>query len=190
MDIGSKVDALAVRRTAVDLVSDQPSASGSTFHYNQIAELHRYVNETITYVPDPVSTNYVAPPDETLETGAGDCDCQAVLVASLFEAIGATTRIAICESTSGDWHALPEVYLADSEAQLPEVHDALGNYYQSNDIYYGEFAYDYGDGKIWHLADTAMGNYIGDKSGLTDDGYIHVPADGSWNWHNVQYSYT
>ncbi|MFB6107297.1 MAG: hypothetical protein ABEJ82_00450 [Haloplanus sp.] len=48
MDFARKVDPMAVRTTAADLVSDQPSASGGTFHYHQLAELHRYVNENVT----------------------------------------------------------------------------------------------------------------------------------------------
>ena len=164
MSSAEKVDPMAVRTTAADLVSDQPSAEGGTFHYHQIAELHRYVNENITYVPDPSSNNYVAPPNETLKTEAGDCDCQAVLVASLFEAIGATTRLARCESTSGDWHVLPEVYLADSEnVALNDVCDSLGDYYSSYGIDYTGFSWDYDSGKYWFLADIAMGEYVGDK---------------------------
>lgn len=190
MSLADKVDPLAVRTTAADLVSDQPSAGGGTFHYHQIAELHRYVNENITYVPDPSTTNYVAPPEETLRTEAGDCDCQAVLVASLFEAIGATTRLAVCQSTSGDWHALTEVYLADSEeAASSEVVSSLLTYYDSYDIDYTDFWWDYDDGKYWFFADTAMGEYIGDRTILTNNDYIFESGDG-WQWNTVEYYYS
>jgi len=189
MSIASKVDAMSVRTTAADIFSDQPSASGGTFHYHQLAELHRYVNENITYVPDPNSTNYVAPPDETLNTEAGDCDCQAVLVASLFEAIGATTRLVRCESTSGDWHVLPEVYVADSEhTASSEVCPSLSNYYNSYGINYTRFSWDNDNGKYWFLADTAMGEYIGDREILSDNGYIQESGD-SWSWYNAEYEY-
>lgn len=189
MSLASKVDAMAVRTTAADIVSDQPSASGGTFHYHQIGELHRYVNENITYVPDPSTTNYVAPPQETLETEAGDCDCQAVLIASMFEAIGATTRLVRCESTSGDWHVLPEVYLADTEnAALSDVCPSLETYYESYDINYTVFSWDYDDGQYWFLADSAMGEYVGDRTLLVNNGYIHE-SDDSWQWNNVEYYY-
>lgn len=69
---------MAVRTTAADVVSDQPSASGGTFHYHQIVEPDRYVNENTTYVPDPRSRNYAAPPAETLETEVGDCEKENV----------------------------------------------------------------------------------------------------------------
>jgi hypothetical protein len=189
MSSASKVDPMSVRTTAADIVSDQPSASGGTFHYHQIAELHRYVNQNITYVPDPSTTNYIAPPEETLDTEAGDCDCQAVLVASLFEAIGATTRLARCESTSGNWHVLPEVYLTDYEdTALNEVCPSLSDYYSSYGISYSNFCWDYGGGKYWFLADTAMGEYVGDRTLLTNNGYIYDTSNG-WEWNNVEYLY-
>lgn len=190
MSFASTVDPMAVRRHAADIVSDQPSGVDGTFHYHHIAELHRYVNENVTYVPDPRSQNYVAPPEETLEVEAGDCDCQAVLVASLFEAVGATTRLARCESTDGAWHMLPEVYLADSDSETPDISNSLSEYYRSIGKQHGDFHYDYGDDKIWYLADTAMGEYVGDISLLADNGYIHGPeSDGSWTWNNVEYYY-
>ena len=191
MSFTEKVDPLAVRTTAVDVVSDQPSAGGGTFHYHQIAELHRYVNDTVSYVPDPSSTNYVAPPEETLETAAGDCDCQAVLVASLCEAIGATTRLARCQSVSGDWHLLPEVYLADTATgETAEVADSLTEYYYANGDPYNTFYYDADSDGIWYPTDTAMGRYVGDIQQLSDNGYVHGPdADGSWSWNSVEYHY-
>lgn len=191
MSLASKVDPMAVRPTASDLVRDQPAATGGTFQYYQIAELHRFVNETITYVPDPRSTNYVAPPDETLDTQAGDCDCQAVLVASLFEAIGATTRLARCESVDGDWHMLAEVYLADSaNGETETIASSLGDYYDGTGADYDTFYFDIGDGRVWYPADTAMGRYVGDIQQLADNGYIHGPdADHSWSWHHVEYVY-
>ena len=191
MSIAEKVDAMAVRTTAADIVSDQPSASGGTFHYHQVAELHRYVNENITYVPDPSSINYVAPPGETLETGAGDCDCQAVLVASLCEAIGATTRLARCQSINGDWHLLPEIYLADSaNGETADIAGSLTDYYSSYGYGYDTFYYDAGDNRIWYPADTAMGRYVGDIHQLSDNGYVHGPeSGGSWTWNTVEYYY-
>ncbi len=189
MSLASKVDPLAVRTTAVDLVSDQPSGHSGTFHYHQLAELHRFVDENVTYVPDPRSRNYVAPPEETLETNGGDCDCQAVLVASLFEAIGATTRLVTCESTDGNWHALAEVYLADTDEEAVSVADSLGEYYAPRSGY-SQFWYDYGDEKLWYPADTAMGRYVGDIHQLAENGYVHrTESDGTWSWHNVEYDY-
>ncbi len=190
MNAANKIDPMAVRTRAVDLVSDQPSAFNGTFHYHQVAELHRYVNDNITYVPDPTTTNYIAPPEETLETEAGDCDCQAVLVASLCEAIGAQTRLVRCQSANGDWHLLAEIHLASSDQEASsEVCSSLGNYYSSRDLAYSQFSWEYTDGQYWFLADTAMGEYVGDIRSLANNRYIYESNDGSWEWHNAEFQY-
>jgi len=204
-DMKGKVDPAAVSSTAEELAGNQTSEIEGTFSYHQVAELHRYVNENINYVLDPdgdpdVSRSeyghleltdgsgdvYISPPDETLEEGSGDCDCQAVLVASLFEAIGATTRFVCCDNEDGDGHALCEVRLADSpDSNTQEVRSALDSYYSS----YSNFAYDGDSDGIWYPADTAMGRYVGDIGQLSDNGYIHEKADGSWEWHDAEYYY-
>jgi hypothetical protein len=175
---------MAVRSTAARVAGDHPSGGGGSFSYQQAAEIHRYVNENVSYVPDPAGDNYIAPPDETLTTGAGDCDCQAVLVASMLEAIGATTRIVFCSAPDGA-HALSEVRLASSTSETQEVSDALGSYYTS----YGNFAYEPGSDGVWYPADTAMGRYIGDIGQLSDNGYVQQASDGSWSWYDVEYYY-
>jgi hypothetical protein len=204
-DMKGKVDPAAVSSTAEELAGNQTSETEGEFSYRQIAELHRYVNENINYVPDPdgypdVSRSeygyweltdgsgdvYISPPDETLEEGSGDCDCQAVLVASLFEAIGATTRFVCCDNEDGDGHALCEVRLANSpDSNTQEIKSALDSYYAS----YTGFAYETDSDGFWYPADTAMGRFVGDIGQLSDDGYIHEKDDGSWEWHDAEYYY-
>lgn len=185
-----KVDPLAVRSKAVEIAGDHPPGGDGDVSYSQLAAIHQYINENISYVPDPSKKNYVAPPDETLRTGAGDCDCQAVLVASMFEAIGATTRLVLCESVTGDRHLLAEVYLASDSSELQNIHSSLSTYYATQGLGYDSVYYEYESetSRYWYPADTAMGRYIGDIHQLSSNGYINGPAsDGSWSWHNVDY---
>lgn len=191
VDIAGKVDPEAVRTTAADIVGDQSTTDDTTVHVHHLAALHRYVNENVTYAPDPATGNYIAPPAETLETNAGDCDCQAVLVASLFEAIGAETRVVLCESTDGDWHALTEVNLADAErtARRKAV-PSLERYYSTGERSPSTFTWDADDRGVWFLADTAAGDYIGDGTALADAGFIQGTIDdGTWWWYNAEYQY-
>lgn len=81
------------------------------------------------------------------------------------------------------------MYLADSDAETPDVANSLRSYYDAHSVPYDSFSYDYGDGRLWYLADTAMGEYVGDRTFLTDEGYIHASPDGSWEWHDVEYHY-
>jgi transglutaminase-like putative cysteine protease len=190
VDIKTKVDPTAVRSTAEKIVDDQPSRENGNFSYREVAEIHRYVNENISYGPDPDGDVYIAPPEETLEEGAGDCDCQAVLVASLLEAIGATTRIAVCVSTDGGGHALSEVRLADSSgSETQKTEEALRSYYDSMGYTYNDFYFEADDDGIWYPADTASGRYVGDIGQLSEEGFIHEKDDGSWEWHDAEYYY-
>ena len=188
-----EVDPIAVRPVAATIASDHPEALDSTFHYHQAAAIHRYVTENITYVPDPrgSNNNYVASPEETLETGAGDCDCQAVLTASLLGAIGAETRLVRCESVHGEFHMLAEVYLGDvGSGELQPVFDSLAAFYADEGAQYTDFYYSEDDGACWFQADTAMGRYIGDIEILSDEGYIHGPDEAyDWEWHNADFFY-
>lgn len=185
-----RIDPMAVRTTAADIVSSEPTDGTGSWHTRQLAELHTYVNENITYTSDPRARNYVSPPEETLKTGAGDCDCQAVLVASLFEAVGATTRLALCQSYDNEYHMLAEVKLADSWSETSAVNTHLDRYYTSIGQSVDGFYYESDSNGIWYPADTAMGGYIGDIFQLSRGGFIDGPdADGSWSWYTVEYRY-
>jgi len=83
-----------------------------------IYEYLRYGNETRNkwaYVNDPISLEYVRPPNETLSlnanrSGVGDCDDFAILMSALIESIGGRTRIVFAYNESVG-HAYSEVYL-------------------------------------------------------------------------------
>ena len=58
----------------------------------QVRAVHSYVQENIQFVKDVNGVETLATPTKTLEYGKGDCDDQAVLLASLLESIGHPTR--------------------------------------------------------------------------------------------------
>lgn len=58
----------------------------------RIRAIHAFVRDAIRYQLDPVDLEMIQTPDKTMERGAGDCDDQAILVASLLEAIGIPSR--------------------------------------------------------------------------------------------------
>ena len=68
----------------------------------QIKALHRYVQKRIQYVRDIRGVETIATPLVTIQTGQGDCDDQAVLLAALLESIGHRTRfVAIKQNSFG-----------------------------------------------------------------------------------------
>jgi hypothetical protein len=72
-------------------------------------------------------------------SGVGDCDDFAILMSSLIEAIGGTTRIVIaCNSSTKIGHAYVEVYLGKldvPEDRVPEIIAWLKEKYNAENIY-------------------------------------------------------
>lgn len=58
----------------------------------QVQAIHAYVQSNIQFVKDVAGVETLATPIKTLEFRKGDCDDQAVLLASLLESIGHPTR--------------------------------------------------------------------------------------------------
>lgn len=92
---------LPVRELALSLIRHLP---GHKNWVGQIKTLHRYVQKRIQYVRDIRGVETIATPLVTIQTGQGDCDDQAVLLASLLESIGHRTRfVAIRQNSFGDF---------------------------------------------------------------------------------------
>ena len=90
---------IQIRELALSLISDLP---GHKNWVGQIKRLHAYVRDCIQYVRDVNGVETIATPIKTIEYGQGDCDDQAVLLASLLESIGHPTRfVAIKQSPMG-----------------------------------------------------------------------------------------
>jgi transglutaminase-like putative cysteine protease len=92
---------IQIRSLAQNIVSDVPGHKNWTA---QIKSLHAYVRDNVQYVRDVRGIETLATPIKTLETMQGDCDDQAVLLASLLESIGHPTRfVAMKHSTFGPY---------------------------------------------------------------------------------------
>ena len=79
--------------------------------YRQICRqfsLLKYIKENYKYVADPSRFDYFAPPQESMELMAGDCDDYSILIASVMKAIGADVRIIWAPG-----HVYPELYCGD-----------------------------------------------------------------------------
>jgi len=90
---------MQIRSLALALVADVPGHKNWTA---QIKAIHAFVRDSIQYVRDVRGVETIATPIKTLEFRQGDCDDQAVLLASLLESIGHPTRfVAIKQTTFG-----------------------------------------------------------------------------------------
>jgi len=74
--------------------------------------LQAWIQQNIRYVRDPRDVEAVAQPERTLELCSGDCDDQALLLASLAESIGFAARFCAIGVQGDDFsHVLTELLI-------------------------------------------------------------------------------
>ena len=66
--------------------------------YFKIFAVRRWISKRFMYVSDPYGLEYVAPPNQTLKTLAGDCDDLAVLLAVLYRSVGLDAGVALIDT--------------------------------------------------------------------------------------------
>lgn len=188
VDYRALVDANSVRTLAVNIASAHLENKLAVLL--RAAALFEYVKKNVTYVPDPIHMSggemidgdYVAPPVETLDARGGDCDDQAVLIASLFSAVGIENRMRLIGNTNNEWHLLTEFRVDLS--LMDEFIAALDGFYDSEARDTGPRTYVYfteNDG-VWLLADTTR-DYVGDYQSLMEQGFLYTSDDGIY-WTN------
>ncbi len=188
VDYRDLVDPSSVRALAVKIASAHQENELAVLL--RAAALFEYVKKNVTYVPDPshmsegemVDGDYVAPPVETLDTRGGDCDDQAILIASLFSAVGIENRMRLISNTDNEWHLLTEFRVDLS--LMDQFIGALDGFYDSEQRDSGPRTYVYftEDDGIWLLADTTR-DYVGDYQSLMDQGFLYTSDDGIY-WTN------
>lgn len=99
---------IELRELALSLLRNVP---GHKNFRGQVQALRDYVANYIQYVRDINGVETVQSPIKTLEYGAGDCDDQATLLATLLESVGFRARfVAIKTEPSGPFcHVFTEV---------------------------------------------------------------------------------
>ncbi|MEM4571040.1 MAG: transglutaminase domain-containing protein, partial [Desulfurococcaceae archaeon] len=94
----------------------------------KIVAIASWVSENVKYVSDPYGIEYPADPRETLKARAGDCEDFAVLLASLYRAVGLRSAVGLID-TNGDRRADHATALVAVErGELVELTNALGRY--------------------------------------------------------------
>lgn len=138
------------------------------YNIYQICSLFDDTKNNIQYISDPRGRDVWSPPYDTLTVEAGDCDDYAILLASLVESIGGTTRIYLT-----DTHAFAAVYIGD-EKNTADVVEAIGNYYGHVPVYYTTDEYG-----SWLMLDPTSNVYPGGLPGGT------APSGDGWTFMNT-----
>lgn len=102
-----------VRESALSITS------GAQGWIAQVRDIQQWVQDNIRYVQDPYDdqggVELIQSPQKTLDYGAGDCDDQSILVASLLSAIGHPARfIAVGFQGEGLSHVLSQTKVTNT----------------------------------------------------------------------------
>jgi hypothetical protein len=146
---------LAVRQAAAQAISKHPGA----FSINQLMDVYDWVHTNVFYQNVPIDMWPPYPPNETLRTKSGDCKNQAVLIASMVEAIGGSARVLYIPDCR---HAFTEVYLGN-QTDVDELNSAIWSHYNApgGQTNWHTHTHD-GITENWFIFDTAGGSYPGD----------------------------
>ncbi len=127
-----------VHNKAVELAARSPGP----YNIGQICFIDEYLRDNWRYIADPRGVDYYGSASNTLLlgkeldcVGAGDCDDYAILMTSLLESIGGTTRIILaCNGIS--CHIFTEVYIGPADDDTTHsIVSWLKNKYKCDEIH-------------------------------------------------------
>ncbi|MFP4546373.1 MAG: transglutaminase-like domain-containing protein [Methanomassiliicoccales archaeon] len=145
--INGKVDYQASEAVADRIRSDVPMDRS----VNQIAAAFQWVRDNVEYKSDAYG-DYWQSASETLERGTGDCEDQAILLTSIYGALGLQGRVNII-----DQHAFASVYVGNDSGSMSDVEETLESVYWT-DLPMSYLQDDYG---YWLITDTTGFIYPG-----------------------------
>ncbi len=172
---------LNVRVAASNAIRNDAGA----YNINQLFDIYDWVKENIIYQSVPLAGIPYAP-SQTLATKSGDCKNQAVLIASMIEAIGGTAKVVADPSCK---HAYTIVLFGSSGSDISSFTQAVTAHYGSG-VSVSYFTYKDG---IWVIFDPAGGNYPGDTlpecSGNRELEFITSCLDCTNQYSNMPYTF-
>lgn len=127
----------------------------------KIITIGEWVSLNIKYISDPYKIEYITNPKETLKVKAGDCDDFAVLLASLYRAVGLRTAVALIDTDKSGTVDHATALVALEKTELSKFKNSLSKY----SILFGrKFTgcvsyFDRGD-YIWLIIDPPMSDKI------------------------------
>ena len=123
--------------------------SGST--ECQVNAIYRHIVENYNYLSDPVGTELIQTPQETIQIGGGDCEDLSILLNSLLENIGINTYLVLTDThayslacdvnTSQLWDYVEESLISQVEKDWGE---SIRQTYEKSFALQGYFSWYYG----------------------------------------------
>jgi transglutaminase-like putative cysteine protease len=164
-----------VRDKAAEVARSYPGA----YNIYQVCAIFDMVKEKIKYINDPRGKDLWEPANVTLRVGAGDCEDQAILLSSMIEAVGGTTRVYLTGN-----HAFAAVYLGNGTGTTENAVKGVRAYYGNVDVNY--LTDEYGS---WLLLDPTSSLYAGGLPGQTAQTKIKAAREKEtfrrWTFENT-----
>lgn len=164
-----------VRDKAAEVARTYPGA----YNIYQVCALFDMVKNNVKYVSDPRDNDVWEPANVTLKVEAGDCEDQAILLSSMLEAIGGTTRVYLTDS-----HAFAAVYIGNGTNAINASVEGVRAYYGNVDVNY--LTDKYGS---WLMLDPTSSLYAGGLPGKTAQTKIKA-AKGNDTYRSWTFLYT
>jgi len=127
--------------------------------YFKVFAIGHWVSTNIRYISDPLTENeYIAPPNETLRVGAGDCEDYAVLLATLYRSVGLDAVVGLID-TNGDNkvdHATALVYFTGNTT---EILNGISKWASVLGIEVEKISYFKADGGVYLIVDPPMSTH-------------------------------
>lgn len=170
-----RVNELVSYEDALDVADEIADGIPIRKSINTIVASFEWVRKNIAYKADG-SQDYWQSVNETLEKRSGDCEDQAILLASIYGALGLNGRVVIIER-----HAFAAVYVSSDVSKLPLINRTIES------IYWTELpiCYLHDSTGYWLVTDTTGFMYCG---GLpAESAPIHGGGQDEWTFVDTDY---
>ena len=172
---------LNVREASSKAIKNDPGS----YNINQLLDIYDWVKTNIQY-QSVTSPNIPYPPDQTLATSSGDCKNQAVLIASMVEAIGGTAKVVADPSCN---HAYALVYISNQSQDMQSIANTIDTYYNQQ----LNIQWITSGNENWLIFDPAGGYYPGNTlpecSGARTVYYVDSCLSCVQQYPNMPYTY-
>ncbi len=170
--VNELIDSDGVEDVIDVILADMPG----DYSVPHIAMAYDWVRDNIEYVADNGGDRWQSA-GETLELGTGDCEDQAIIIASIVTGLGGNARVNIIEG-----HAFTTVWVGNAEA-LDPVNASLCAYYGT--VLHISYLVD--EMGYWLVIDTTAMGYAG---GITPSSAPSVAGGSTWAFEDTEWLYT
>lgn len=171
-----RINALVSYSITAPIAQEVKARFPGEFSVLQMVSSYEWVRRNIEYVAD--AEDYWQSANETISRKTGDCEDQAILLASLIGELGGNARVNIIEG-----HAFSTVFIGDNVSVLPQIRASIASYYWVNttDLH---LTYLTDESGIWLVIDTVGMPFAGGLPSLSAPSLSNSWGD-DWTFKSI-----